>query len=84
MNSYTFHVVIVEDKYENNEKAFHASCPLLKGCHTWGYTYDEALANIKVAIELYVTDMIEAGETIPHEREQNKLEPNTRSVVVHV
>jgi predicted RNase H-like HicB family nuclease len=29
-------------------------CPALKGCHTWGRTYDEALANIREEVELYV------------------------------
>ena len=28
-------------------KACHASCPASKGCHTWGHTYLEALANIR-------------------------------------
>src|SRR5207247_2981281 len=36
-----------------------------KGCHTWGHTYLEALANIREAIELYVEDLLEAGEAIP-------------------
>jgi len=36
-----------------------------KGCHTWGHTHDEALANLREAIDLYVQDLIEAGEEIP-------------------
>ena len=31
-----------------------ASCPSLPGCHTQGETLEEALENIKDAIEIYV------------------------------
>ena len=65
MRSYTFNVVIEDDAFEDGRKAYHAYCPVLKGCHTWGYTYEEALANIQEAVELYVEDVIEAGEDIP-------------------
>ena len=64
MKSYAFRVVIEEDAFENGRKAYHASCPALKGCHTWGHTYHEALANVREAIELYVADLIEAGEAV--------------------
>jgi len=33
-----------------------------KGLSTWGHTHDEALANLREAIDLYVQDLIEAGE----------------------
>lgn len=29
-----------------------ASCPALRGCHSQGQTYEEALKNVKEAIEL--------------------------------
>ena len=57
MKSYVFRVVIEDDVTEGGEKAYHAFCPVLKGCHTWGRTYEEALANIREAIELYVADL---------------------------
>jgi len=28
------------------------SCPLFKGCHSWGETIDEAMENIKEVIEM--------------------------------
>ena len=28
------------------------SCPLFKGCHSWGETIDEAIENIKEVIEM--------------------------------
>jgi predicted RNase H-like HicB family nuclease len=31
---------------------FIASCPSLKGCHSYGYTIEEALDNIKECIQL--------------------------------
>jgi len=65
VKSYVFRLVVKEDAFEDGRKAFHASCPALKGCHTWGHTYDEALANIKEAVELYVEDLIESGQAIP-------------------
>ena len=65
MKSYVFKVAIEPDKFEDGRDAWHASCPALKGCHTWGHTYEEALANVREAIDLYVQDLIEAGEKVP-------------------
>ncbi|MBI3024645.1 MAG: type II toxin-antitoxin system HicB family antitoxin [Candidatus Tectomicrobia bacterium] len=61
VNSHIFKVVIEEDRFEDGRKAYHASCPALRGCHTWGYTAEEALANIREAVELYVDDLRAAG-----------------------
>jgi predicted RNase H-like HicB family nuclease len=46
---------------------FHAFCPALKGCHSQGDTLDEALANIREAIEAYLESMETQGEPIPRE-----------------
>ena len=54
MKSYVFRVVVEQDSMVDGQRAYHAYCPALKGCHTWGYTYDEAVANIREAIELYL------------------------------
>ena len=43
---------------EKDQHGFYAWCPELKGCQSQGTTLDEAIANIKEAIELYV-------ETLP-------------------
>lgn len=37
------------------------------GYAAWGYTRDEALQAIKDAADIYVEEMIEAGEEIPKE-----------------
>ena len=44
-----------------------ASVPALPGCVSQGDTRDDALANIKEAIDLYVEDCREAGDPIPTE-----------------
>ncbi|MGA2878855.1 MAG: type II toxin-antitoxin system HicB family antitoxin [Bryobacteraceae bacterium] len=43
---------------EKDEHGFYAWCPELKGCQSQGDTLEEAIANIKEAIELYL-------ETLP-------------------
>jgi len=43
---------------EKDENRFYAWCPELKGCQSQGTTLEEAIANIKEAIELYL-------ETLP-------------------
>ena len=83
MKSHIFRVVIEEDKFEDGRKAYHASCPALKGCHTWGHTPEEALANIQEAVELYVEDLIETGEPIPVDSQKGAIEWPTPSVVVN-
>lgn len=53
-----FTVVVEED-----EAGYYAYCPQLQGCRTQGETYEEALKNIKEAIELHVEDRIKDGES---------------------
>ncbi len=84
MKSYVFRVVIEDDVTEGGEKAYHAFCPVLKGCHTWGRTYEEALANIREAIELYVDDLRESGEPVPVNAEQGAVEWPTPAVAVNL
>ncbi len=46
-------------KLEKDGKKWHAYCPELKGCHTFGSTKQEALKNLKDAVMLYMEDEIE-------------------------
>jgi predicted RNase H-like HicB family nuclease len=39
--------------------------PGLPGCASWGHTKEEALHNIKDAAEVYIEDLLEAGQEIP-------------------
>ena len=32
------------------------SCPLFKGCHSWGDTIDDAMKNITEVIEMYLEE----------------------------
>jgi len=59
MQSDAIRVVIEEDRFENGSLAYHAFCPELKGCHTWGHSPEEALANIREDAELYMEDLID-------------------------
>ena len=60
--SYIFRVVI-----EPDEDVYHAYCPAFKGCHSWGYTYEEALKNIQEAVQCHVEALLQAGDSIPTE-----------------
>jgi len=43
---------------EQDEDGFYiVSCPLFKGCHSYGETVDEALKNIKEVIELCLDEI---------------------------
>jgi predicted RNase H-like HicB family nuclease len=68
VKSHIFKVVIEEDSFENGVRAYHAYCPALRGCHTWGHTPEEALTNIGEAVELYVEDLTR----ISHDRYSKK------------
>ena len=50
---------------EKDQDGYFASCPSLQGCYTQGDSYEEALANIKEAMELHIEDRLACGETIP-------------------
>ena len=49
-----FAVIIREDKEDGG---YVVSCPALQGCHSQGDTMEEALANIKEAIEAYLESL---------------------------
>jgi predicted RNase H-like HicB family nuclease len=84
VNSYVFPIVVEEDRFEDGARAYHAYCPALRGCHTWGHTYEEALANAREAVELYVEDLVKAGESIPIDAEQGAVRLPSPAVAVNV
>jgi len=59
-NNYRFAGLIEED-----EDGFFAVCPSLPGCYTQGETYEEALRNLRDAIQLAIEEMLQHGEEIP-------------------
>ncbi|MEA2065235.1 MAG: type II toxin-antitoxin system HicB family antitoxin [Patescibacteria group bacterium] len=46
-------------KIEKDQDKWHAYCPELSGCHTFGNTPEEAMKNLKNAVNLYIEDEIE-------------------------
>lgn len=84
MRSFALKVVIEEDQFEDGRQAFHASCPALPGCRTWGYTYEEALTNIREAIELCVDTLLEDGKELPLDLSKGVVEVPSPAVVVNV
>jgi len=48
------HLPIVVEQDEDN--VYIVSCPVFKGCHSYGKTIDEALANIKEVIDICIDE----------------------------
>jgi predicted RNase H-like HicB family nuclease len=46
---------------------YHVFTPALKGCHSQGDTIEEALDNIREAVEVYIDSLKDAGEKVPVE-----------------
>ena len=49
------------------EGGYVATVPALPGCNTEGDTLEEAIGNVREAIELYLDVLKERGEPIPEE-----------------
>jgi len=62
-------------RLEPDEEGFHVWVPTLPGCHSWGRTKEEALANIRGAAELYLESMIAHRDPIPLEAHEPSKEP---------
>ena len=68
MKSYVFKVVIEQDKWpdEPDKKAiWRASVPGLQSAHAWGDTQQQAVENLRNAVELIIEDLQERDEAIP-------------------
>jgi predicted RNase H-like HicB family nuclease len=51
--------------HKETEGGFTVSVPALPGCITYGENVDEAIVMAREAIELYIEELQERGETIP-------------------
>lgn len=49
---------------EKDEHGCYAWCPELRGCQSQGSTVEEALANIREAIELYLETLTEEERSV--------------------
>ncbi len=61
MNQYHYTVILDHQA----EGGYHVFCPALPGCRSEGDSLDEALENIKEAMEVYVESLKTHGEEIP-------------------
>ncbi len=61
----TYHYTIILERQPDG--GFHAYCPTLKGCHSQGDSLDEAIDNIREAIDVYLESLEAHGEPIPQE-----------------
>ena len=50
---------------KETEGGYTVHVPVLPGCHTQGETLDEAMANAKEAIEVYLESLKQEGEALP-------------------
>ncbi|MFQ5826476.1 MAG: type II toxin-antitoxin system HicB family antitoxin [Dehalococcoidia bacterium] len=58
------YTIIIE---KGRESGYVAYAPALKGCVSQGETQEEALKNIKEAMEVYVEALLEDGFPVPTE-----------------
>ncbi len=56
---------VLKVSLKEEDGRWSATIPALPGCSSWGYSSQEALDNIKDAAEIYIEDMIDAGEDLP-------------------
>ena len=61
----TYHYTIILEREADG--GFHAYCPALKGCHSQGDNLDEAIDNVREAIEVYLESVAAQGDPIPQE-----------------
>jgi predicted RNase H-like HicB family nuclease len=59
---YKYEIIIY---WSNEGNAFIAEVPELSGCMAYGETLEEALKNVKEAIQLWIDTAKEFGDTIP-------------------
>jgi predicted RNase H-like HicB family nuclease len=62
MNSLDFKVFLERDE---DYGGYVVRCPSIQGCYSQGKTVEEALTNIREAIELCLEDMESRGEPLP-------------------
>ena len=54
MKKLHFPIILEQDE----DSVYIVSCPLFQGCHSYGKTIDEAMENIKEAIELCLEEFM--------------------------
>jgi predicted RNase H-like HicB family nuclease len=62
MKFYSFEIVIEK---EAEDEGYFAYSPTLPGCFSNGQTIEEAKRNMREAIELHLTSLLEHGDKVP-------------------
>ena len=65
------YTVIIE---QGRESGYVAYCPALKGCVSQGETKEDALKNIKEAMEVYIEALVRDGLPVPTEVGKDSVE----------
>jgi len=60
-----YHYTVILEKEQDG--GYHAFCPILRGCHSQGDSFEEIIENITEAIELYIESLIADNQPIPRE-----------------
>ena len=68
------YTVILE---EEPDGGYVATVPALPGCVSQGDTREEALSNIREAIDLYIKDCLASGDPVPREVDREFIELKT-------
>ncbi|MBI4571590.1 MAG: type II toxin-antitoxin system HicB family antitoxin [Chloroflexi bacterium] len=58
----------------DDEGNWLASAPAFPGCHTWGPTREEALANAQEAVEGCIESLRASGDAVPREAAPPEIE----------
>ena len=70
----TFSIVVEKDK-----DGYVAECRELQGCYAEGKSYEDAVNNIKEAIELHLEDRLERGDLIIEDLDKGNVSLTTIS-----
>ena len=62
-------------QYDKGDDIYVASVPELSGCMAHGNTQEDAIKEIKIALELWVEELIESGAEVPQPIFFNGLHP---------
>jgi predicted RNase H-like HicB family nuclease len=64
-NKQIYNYTVILEK--ESDGGYHVFCPVLKGCHSQGDSFEEAIENITEAIELYIESLRADNRSIPKE-----------------
>ncbi len=73
MNKYGFKI-----QWSDEDQGYVVTSPEFHGLSAFGETEEEALAEAKVARQLFIADMVESGEELPSPQKVNEYSGQTR------